>query len=241
MSTLTRHQAAGAYRRWELQDFGASTAPEPESEPVVEAPPPPEPEPPAEEPGFKLPTAEEIEEIYESTRKAGYDAGYEEGTARGRVEAMRLHGLVETLDAALLGFDGEVAEQLLDAAVEIARQLVRRELRAVPDTALGIVREALQQFPQNHAMVHLHPDDAALVREYLGEHLSHLGHRIVEDDAISRGGCRIEASGSQLDATVETRWRRIVGNLGRDEPLGRADAVDGGRGAGTAARNGDGN
>lgn len=79
------------------------------------------------------------------------------------------------------------------------------------------MREALQQFPQNNAMIHLHPDDTALIREYLGEQVAHMGHRLIEDDAISRGGCLIEASGSELDATVETRWKRILSNLGRDD------------------------
>ncbi len=232
MSTITRHQASGAYRTWQPPDFGV---PRPETEnadPLAEAeieslPPETPPEPPPvevqDEPEFKLPTAEEIEEIYESSRKSGYDAGYEEGTARGRVEAMQLHGLVENLDQALQNFDGEVAEQLLDLAVEIARHLLRRELKAVPEAVLDTVREALQQFPQNNAMIHMHPQDGALVRDYLSEQLAHLGHRIVDDDSVSRGGCRIEASGSELDATLETRWKRIMANLGREDGLEGAD------------------
>jgi len=228
MSTITRHQASGAYRPWQPPDFGAPreevASTDPLAELEVEAPPPePPPQEEPEEPEFKLPTAEEVEEIYESSRKSGYDAGYEEGTARGRVEAMQLHGLVENLDQALQNFDGEVAEQLLDLAVEIARHLLRRELKAVPETVLDTVREALQQFPQNNAMIHMHPQDGALVRDYLSEQLAHLGHRIVDDDSISRGGCRIEASGSELDATVQTRWKRIMANLGREDDLEGAD------------------
>ena len=33
---------------------------------------------------------------------------------------------------------------------------------------------------------------------------------------IDGGGVRIDAGGSQIDATVQTRWRRILDNLGRN-------------------------
>ena len=222
MSALTRHQASGAYQRWEPPEFGKPAT----SEALVEeaatedaelAPAEIEEDAAEPEPEFKLPTAEEVEQIYEEARKSGYDAGYEEGTARGRVEAMKLHGLVEHLDKALQGFEESVATQLLDLGIELARTLVRHELRSVPTTIVDVVREALLQVPQNHAMIHLHSEDAGLVKEYLGEQIAHVGHRLIEDDTVQRGGCRIESPGSELDATVETRWRRIMANLGRED------------------------
>lgn len=219
--SITRHQAVGAYRRWEPPSFDA---PAPDPEPVPEelpatqaAPPelPPEPEPPCQ-PAVRLPTAEDVERIHDEAHKEGYAAGYEEGTARGRMEAMRLHGLMESFQQAVSRIDQEVAEEILALSIEIARQMVRRELVAKPDGIVEVVREALQQLPQNHAMIHLHPDDAVLVRQYLGEQLAHVGNRVIEDIHIESGGCKVEASGSQIDASVETRWRRIMENLSRD-------------------------
>lgn len=219
--SITRHQAAGAYRRWEPPSFDTpahNPAPTPEAPPRAQEPasvPPAEPPPPPP-PKVHLPTVEEVEQIHDQAHKEGYDAGYEEGTARGRMEAMRLHGLLENFEQALSRIDDEVAEEILALGVEIARQMVRRELVATPENIVEVVREALQQLPQNHAMVHLHPDDAVLVRQYLGEQLAHVGNRIIEDLHITPGGCKVEASGSQIDASVETRWRRIMENLSRD-------------------------
>ena len=221
MSNLTRHQGTGAYRRWEPPDFDRAAVVLP---PIVAKPAEVLRAPEPERPTVKLPTVEEVEQLMEEARKTGFDAGYEEGTARGRVEAMKLHTLLESLDQALQGLDDDIAGNLLDLAVELAQQLVRHELKNVPGTTVEVLREALQQMPQNHAMVHLHPDDAALVREYLGEQLAHVGHRLIEDEGITRGGCRIDASGSQLDATLETRWKRIMANLGRDDPLAASES-----------------
>lgn len=235
---MSHHQAAGAYRRWSPPSFDEPTAEVvsmPPIEPAVLAEPDipdpaelvitPEPEPeappfiaplPDPAPEIHLPTADDIERIHEEARKEGYDAGYEEGTARGRMEAMNLHSLVQELDDSLTRLDQEVADEILSQSIEVARQMVRHHFAAHPESVAELIREALLQMPQAHAMVHLNPDDLELAREYLGEQLTHAGHRLVEDASISRGGVRIDAGGSQIDATVQTRWRRILDNLGRN-------------------------
>ncbi len=162
----------------------------------------------------RLPTADEVERIHRDAHKQGYDAGYKEGTARARMEALRLHTLIEQLNAALGEFDQQVAEELLNLSVEIARQVVRQTVAVRPTAILDIVREALAQLPHQHAALYLHPEDASLVRSYLGDQLAHLGHRILEETAVARGGLRLEAGGSHLDATLENRWRRVIEGMG---------------------------
>ena len=53
------------------------------------------------------------------------------------------------------------------------------------------------------------------MRDYLGEQLTHAGHGWSKMPASAAAACRIDATGSQIDATVQTRWRRILDNLGR--------------------------
>lgn len=167
--------------------------------------------------GGQLPTADDIERIHRDAHKQGYDAGYEEGTARVRMEAMRLHTLVEQLEAALTVFDRQVAEELLGLSLEVARQVVRQTIAARPNLILDVVRDALAQLPHQHAAIYLHPEDVSLVRSYLGEQLAHAGHRIFEEATLSRGGLRMEAGGSHLDASVAGRWRRVLEGIGADE------------------------
>ena len=247
--SFDRHQAVGAYRRWEPTVFDQPAkpkqAPKPEDDTpaapdtppgteTAEAPTrqrdtaaedaksldePPETSEAAEppEPRLKLPTAEEIEHIHEAAHKDGYAAGYEEATARGRVEALQVHTLLQNLDTALSTLDQEIAEEILALSIEVARHMVRETLIAQPEAMIDVVRDALHQLPQERALIHLNPDDAALVREYVGEQLQHHEHRIMEDDTVARGGCRIDAAGSTVDGTVQTRWRRIMENLGRED------------------------
>ena len=191
-------------------------------EPAVAAPAPEFPELPEEL--LHFPTAEEIERMHEEAQQEGYQAGYEEGLALARSEAGQLHAVLDNLNQALTKLDQDVAEELLTLSLEVARQMVRQSLALRPELINTLVREALQQMPQIHTQIHLHPEDAQLVRTHLGDQLGHAGHRVVEDPAMERGGARLEANGAQVDATLPTRWRRIMENLGRDIPWDGDDA-----------------
>jgi flagellar assembly protein FliH len=41
---------------------------------------------------------------------------------------------------------------------------------------------------------------------------------LVADPTISPGGCVVETAATSVDATVEKRWARAVGNLGMNVP-----------------------
>ncbi|MCX9157936.1 FliH/SctL family protein [Niveibacterium sp. 24ML] len=231
---IRANQATGAYRRVQFEDFAAPAPAEPlpaeaETEPAIAAP--AEAETPAEEtapdlpsgpleiaPGVHLPTAEEVERIHQDAYKAGYDIGYEEGSARGRLEASELHQLLTRFDETLGNLDEAIGSEILALSLEVARLVVRDHIARKPESLIPVLREALAQLPQQHGTVHIHSEDAALVKHYLSEHYAHVGHRVVEDDSLERGDCRIEIGGTQLDATAATRWRRVVENLSTAHP-----------------------
>lgn len=215
---IPANQASGAFQRWQLEAFDRTPAPPPPGATVTTA------EPAAVQtaetleiaPGVALPTAEDVERIEQEAYRQGYAAGYEEGSARGRLEAAELHQLLTGLDEALKSLDQNVAEELQNLALEVARQVVRDTLVQRPESVLAVIREALGHLPHQHVTLRLNPADAQLSRQYIGEHFENVSHRIVEDDAIVRGGCVVEASGTQIDAQVPTRWRRVVEALNRD-------------------------
>lgn len=219
-----------AYQRWEMAAFdeaereaeaAAAAAAEAEAqaklEPVIEEVPP-----------TPLPTAEELEAIYEEARQSGHSAGFEEGRqaglkegkeaaeAVGRVEAERLAAIIDGLGESLKNCEQQVAEQLLAVAVEIARQVLRQSLQVKPELILPVVREAIAALPASHGhpLLLVNPVDAALVRERLGDGLTHSGWKLIEDLQIEQGGCRVEVAGSEVDATIATRWRRVLEAIG---------------------------
>lgn len=214
-----------SFTAWQMPVFDTpETAPAPATEPAVEAEHAHSPAKAPEEAAavytddgtsapFRFPTADDIEKLQQEAHREGYAAGYEEGTARVRMEAMRLHSVVEQLEEALAALDNSIAREVLNLGVEIARNVVRQTIRVNPEVVVAVVREAINQLPHQHTAIYLNPEDASVVRSHIGDQLTHAGHRIFEDGAIARGGCKVESGGSQIDATVPTRWDRIVESL----------------------------
>ena len=154
----------------------------------------------------------------------GYQRGYAEGLAGGRDEVLlrvqKLDQILGFISQPLERLDTAVEEELTWLATEIARRLVRRELRASPGEIVAVVREAVGLLPVAGAdvQVRLHPDDARLIREVLS-----LGRddepvwRIVEDQTLSRGGCLVHTELSRIDATVEKRLGAVIATVLGDE------------------------
>lgn len=163
-----------------------------------------------------LPTAGEIERMHIEAHQQGYSAGHAEGIAEARASAARIDALMTGLKRSLTELDQQVAEQLLATAVEIASQMLRQSLRVKPELLLPVVREAMAILHPHlgHPALFAHPDDAALIRAHLGDQLTQNNWRIIEDATLSNGGCRVELGASEVDATMETRWRRVIESIG---------------------------
>lgn len=214
------------FQRWQVGSF--------DREPVAAAPVPPVAEPPAPmaappaepENTVKLPTAEEIERIHEVAHADGYAAGLAEGRLAGEQQAresalqdaQRFSALIRNLQTALDQIDQSVADELLALALEIAAQLTRGAIAAKADVLLPIIREAVTTLPLHHARIvlRLNPGDAGHIRSLLGDEFAQTGTQIVEDATISPGGCLLEAGASEIDATIETRWKRVLEAIGTE-------------------------
>ena len=205
-----------AYQRWEVAAFDEAeqaarqAAKEAAARAELPAQVVAEPEP------VVLPTAADIERMHTEAHEQGYTAGYEEGIAEARQIAERLDAMMSDLQQSLDQIDQAIAEQLLATAVGIAQQVVRQSLHIKRELLLPVVREAITTLHPHpgHPLLFLHPDDAQLVRNQLGEQLAHNNWRIIEDSSLSPGGCRVEHGASEVDATLETRWRRVIESIG---------------------------
>ena len=163
------------------------------------------------------------EDGFAEGREEGLKKGYEEGVAQVRTEIGKrselLGSLLRSLSKPLEQLDAQVEESLVSMAMSVARHLVRRELKSEPGQVIAVVREAVSALPINSQQVrlHVHPEDAALVREALGVKDGEGGWEIVEDPVLTRGGCRVVTDTSQVDATVESRVAAVIGHVMGEE------------------------
>ena len=211
MTGLVPKESLTAYQRWEVAAFDeAEQAAARGVEPALLRPLDADGNP------LVLPTASDIERMHVEAHQQGYAAGHQEGMTEASRSASRMAALLSGFEQSLRELDQHVADQLLATAVEIANQMLRQSLRIKPELLLPVVKEAVATLNAHlgHPALFVHPDDAALIRNHLAEPLSHNNWRLIEDATISAGGCRVELGASEVDATLETRWRRVIEAIG---------------------------
>lgn len=217
---LIRGKGVSGFDVWSLPSFDPHV-PEPEPEP--------EPEPPEME---EVPldevqplTLEELESIRQEAYNEGFATGEKEGfhsaTLRVRQEAevvlatkiAGLEQLMSHLIEPIAEQDSQIEKSLVDLVQHITRQVIQREL-AIDSTQIEhVMREALKLLPLGvgNVRLHINPQDFEQVKALRERHEE--TWRIVEDEALLPGGCRVETEHSRIDATVETRIARVMDKL----------------------------
>lgn len=169
-------------------------------------------------------------------REQGLAQGQEQGFEQGHAEAsrewqqrmdnyqahqaqeasQRLEAVIAALDAAFTDIQKQMAQEMLRLACDIARQVVRRELRSDPLLVEPVVREALGLLVADSrpAVVRLHPEDFAAFAESRRAELSTGGVQWVADATVAPGGCLVESGGMIIDGSLEKRWQKALAALG---------------------------
>lgn len=217
-----------SYQRWEMSAFDDTNIP---SEASSEA----QPESSESNDSINSPTAvslpkeSELAEIFKQSKEEGYAVGFQEGKVAGYAEGRNtaeleveeevshLQALLSNLTQDLHTMQQHIANDLLVMAITISKKMTAQALQIKPELIVPIVQEAIQQLPYSvqRPRLFLHPDDAKIVLTHLSDQLTQESWSIREDDQLIRGGCRIVTNGSEIDATTESRWQKILAAIGQ--------------------------
>ena len=158
----------------------------------------------------------------ELARREGMEEGRREAAALLEGERVALKALIAGMNEVMQDFEQSLANDVLSMSLELAKLIIRQSLRVKPEAVVAVVREAVESLPgvSDQTVLLVHPADAVLIRMVAENDraLGELPWKIVEDEHIERGGCRLETPTTEVDATLETRWRRVLAALGRDDP-----------------------
>lgn len=176
----------------------------------------------ADDPGFQagrvVGQREGFQQGIESARRqAALELEREQANA---IESLsrRVAGLGDAFAIEFAEIERTIADELIELAIELARQTVRQSLRIDRDAIVTVVNEAISALIDERAnfVVHLNPADAEIVSQALGAALEPRGGRLMPDRSIATGGCKVLSGGAEIDATVGTRWRRVLASIGHD-------------------------
>jgi flagellar assembly protein FliH len=180
-----------------------------------------------------------LEEIERTAYQESFAAGKEAGLAAARAEMQplldqlkaqvaNLESMLGKLSRPFTDLDAQVEQQLVSLSLTVARQLVRRELKMDPAQVIAVIRESVGLLPAaaRDVRVHLHPEDAAVVRERLATPSAERAWTIIEDPVMSRGGCRVTTDTAQIDARLETRIGTVISTVLGDERVAERSASE---------------
>ena len=144
-------------------------------------------------------------------RPEGESSGHE-----AEAELDRLRRLVRSVVAQLAAvkerLEQSAQEQAVELATAMAERIVRRELRADPDTFGAMARGAVAAAPRGASVaLRVHPDDVALLGHpgQLGSPDGHEAWQVVPDEALQPGDCVVETALELIDARVATQLLQL--------------------------------
>ncbi|MEK1908307.1 MAG: flagellar assembly protein FliH [Pseudomonas sp.] len=219
-SELIRAKDVGGFDRWALPSFDpeVEVIPEPEAEPEVTA----EPEPvqqieEVEIESVKPLTLDELEAIRQDAYNEGFATGEKDGFRAGQLKAKQeaevaLASKLEQLEQVMGNLMEPIGEQdremelaMVNLISQMTRQIIQRELTTDSSQIRTVLREALKLLPMgaSNIRIHINPQDFEQVKALRERHEE--SWRILEDESLQPGGCRVESESSRIDASIETR------------------------------------
>lgn len=148
-------------------------------------------------------------------RREGIDAELRElresATAEARAEATKQFGrLLEGFQSACQESYGRFPEWVRESAFKVARHVVEAEFSTRPELIREFVERALAKARRSAMVIHLHPEDAAIIEPLRAELIERHGlpetFQVVEAQDVARHSVR-----------VETGANRAAYHLGVDE------------------------
>jgi len=156
---------------------------------------------------------------FEESSELGYLAGIEKASQEMKSRFSVVDSYLNCLTQPFDDQNHELVEYIATLAGKIAKSLVRRELRTEPETIIALVRDTVSALNTSHQEieVHLHPENARIIRELISTDSQEQNWIIVDDLLVGRTDCRVISNDSIVDADLQTRIDLIITQFLGDE------------------------
>lgn len=151
---------------------------------------------------------------YESGLRQGEKAGME--LAEKKVEAMMARYAQSIAELARLrsALYARAEKEVVQLALEVAKKIVHREIRADREIIQTLVKVALGHVAvKSPVTIRLHPDDYDYLNGHRGRLVQDGGEEreivLQADASIERGGCLIQTEAGDVDARIEEEFREV--------------------------------
>ena len=150
----------------------------------------------------------------QSGREQGFTQGLQQSEAEVAQRVEALASLYKEMQAQRRILDQTQVQQAAVLLEKLMLEILRVELKHSPEQIENLVAEAVQLLDTTEhetLKVRIHPSDAQWLQPILDSEQYPV--RLLEDAKMTPGGCRIEGSLGDVDATLETRLKDGVNHL----------------------------
>jgi len=162
-----------------------------------------------------------LKKAYEESREKGYREGFEKGI---KDADEKIKNLVEEYKKSLNSLNTlrekiyeEAQSEMILIVKEALKKIVASEIKSSEEFILNVVKETVKNVVETKKIViKVSPEDYRYLsenREKLDSSLSGKEIELVEDPAITRGGCIIQTDMGEIDSTVETKLEEVLNIL----------------------------
>jgi len=138
----------------------------------------------------------------------------------------QLKQVIRSLEEAIPLAYREMEEALAHMACTLTKKLMAN-LPIDAERMRAVVNEAIGELEKDTSLnIRLHPDDLALLAEQSKGKPDKLFERsekirFVTDETLTRGGCYIKTPFGDFDATMESKWARVLAAFNKKPPIPR--------------------
>jgi flagellar assembly protein FliH len=154
---------------------------------------------------------------FEQGRSEGLERGREEGRVEGRQvfesASQPLDKISTQMQLFLEDFERKRRQELLELVKKVSQQVIRCELTLSPTQLLNLAEEALAAMPveQSDIQVMLNPEEYQRIRDLAAGRAA--AWRLVPDERLALGECRIVTAQTELDIGCQQRLDACIDTL----------------------------
>ncbi|WP_423201677.1 flagellar assembly protein FliH [Dickeya dianthicola] len=156
-------------------------------------------------------------------KQQGYAAGYQDGIQAGTQQGLQdaaqqqqpviaqMQQMVNEFQQTLDALDSVIVSRLMQLALTAAKQVIGQSPVCDGTALMGQIQQLIQQEPMfsGKPQLRVHPSDLDRVEQHLGPTLSLHGWRLLADNQLHPGGCKVSAEEGDLDSSIATRWHEL--------------------------------
>lgn len=160
--------------------------------------------------------------VQSEAEPAGFSDGYKQGMKSAELQMQQqldqLSSMVNTLAAPVRCVSEEVAKEMLDLAIDIARSILKNELQLNPDLLVTFVKEAVERLPDSpeRTQIAVNPQDLQLLNELneQAETASNTNAALLdiewmEDAGLARGKFIVSSGTSRIHGGIDEMLTRV--------------------------------